>query len=83
MRRRKKKRLQRTPEERARGRQATRECRARERQRLALFVVAVDDVMLGALVDRNYLSEAQLLDKRAVNKALSAFLWDRTHRKFL
>ena len=73
----------RTAQQRARARVATAECRARQRRNLAVFLVAVDGVTLDVLVRDRYLAEAELFDRRAVNRALSRFLWDRTHSQKL
>jgi len=68
-----------TKEERARGRRAVQEYRARQRQRLALHLVVVDAQVLDLLVARHYLMDDQVFDKGQVNRALSKLLWDIAH----
>jgi hypothetical protein len=63
-------------EQRARGRLAVQEHRARERKHLGLYYVACGGDVLNLLVRRHYLTDCQVRDKRLVNRALSALLWD-------
>jgi len=75
----KKVRRKKTEEELARGRRATQECRDRERKRLALYLVAIDERVLDLLVRRGYIADHQVIEKREVDRALSAYLWDCAH----
>jgi len=72
-----------TKEERARGRRAVQEHRDRVRKGFGCYLVAIDSVTLDALVDQHYLTDAQVLDKASVNRALSRYLWNQTHQKIL
>jgi len=68
-----------TKEQRARGRRAVQEHRDRLRRKLGLYFVAIDDRVLDLLVRRGYIEDHQVIEKREVSRALSAYLWDCAH----
>jgi hypothetical protein len=77
--RKRKRRSKKTQEELERGRLAVRECRDRQRKGFATFIVAVDEATLDMLISAGYLSDHEVIDKQAVGKALSRFIWDTVH----
>ena len=59
-----------------RQRQATRTHRQRLRQGIAIYLVGCNSAVLDWLVREHYLTDADVLDKTRVSRALSAALYD-------